>query len=257
MKIATYNIWNSSRGMPKRKDQLVKEIAKIDADVIGLQEVTLEMYHFLKKELKNYADSYFYEFDTEYKGLAIFSKFIILESDFFENAVVITLSYNSDIYAVVNVHLPWDSVLERERLIVKLLKDIKNISSDYLFILGDFNDFNGLDNSSIHHYLTGQKTLNNTEAEPYFYDLAEIHAEFIKESPKKTLDLRSNPRWQGKKYAATSGRVDRIYYKEPFPKPFPLLNSVKIFGTDIDKDSGYCASDHYGIIVDMTFENNI
>ena len=49
------------------------------------------------------------------------------------------MSYNSDIYAVVNVHLPWDSVLERERLIVKLLKDIKNISSDYLFILGDFN----------------------------------------------------------------------------------------------------------------------
>ena len=39
MKIATYNIWNSENGMPYRGEYIVDEIAKINADILCLQEV--------------------------------------------------------------------------------------------------------------------------------------------------------------------------------------------------------------------------
>jgi len=39
MKIATYNIWNSERGMPERENQIINEIKALDSDVIVLQEV--------------------------------------------------------------------------------------------------------------------------------------------------------------------------------------------------------------------------
>ena len=32
MKIATYNIWNSNKGFPKRLQQMIDEINRIDAD---------------------------------------------------------------------------------------------------------------------------------------------------------------------------------------------------------------------------------
>ena len=257
MRIATYNIWNSSRGMPHRKKQIINEIDNTKADIIGLQEVTKEIYEYLEEELTMFRYSYFHEFATEYKGLALFSKNKLKNNRYIENAILSTFKFNDETITVINIHLPWDSVLQREKLIIEIIKVSTKVESDYTFLLGDFNDFNGLDNSSIHHYITGQRTLNSTEAEPYFYDLAEIYAEFTGKSPAKTLDLRNNPRWQGKQYAATSGRVDRIYYKEPFPKPFPLLKSVSIFGLEVNSESHYCASDHYGVLVELTFENDI
>ena len=42
MKIATYNIWNSNKGFPKRLQQMIDEINRIDADIICLQEVNKE-----------------------------------------------------------------------------------------------------------------------------------------------------------------------------------------------------------------------
>ena len=39
MRIATYNVWNSERGMPVREKYLINEIRNVKADVICLQEV--------------------------------------------------------------------------------------------------------------------------------------------------------------------------------------------------------------------------
>jgi len=49
MKIATYNVWNEIKGMGNRFDQLVEEINNVNADIIGLQEVTT---HFFNNILK-------------------------------------------------------------------------------------------------------------------------------------------------------------------------------------------------------------
>lgn len=39
MKIATFNIWNSDRGMPLREKQIFSEIQSVNSDLICLQEV--------------------------------------------------------------------------------------------------------------------------------------------------------------------------------------------------------------------------
>ena len=44
MRLATYNLWNPTKGMGERHAQLVQEIIHVDADIIGLQEVIPEQY---------------------------------------------------------------------------------------------------------------------------------------------------------------------------------------------------------------------
>ena len=51
MRIATYNLWNPTKGAGERHAQLVQEIIKVNADIIGLQEVIHEQYVQLRKEL--------------------------------------------------------------------------------------------------------------------------------------------------------------------------------------------------------------
>ena len=88
MKIATYNIWNSESGMPYRIKYIVNEIKLINADVICLQEVSSRK---LAEGIAANADYPYWYFD------------------------------NSQKIAVVNVHLPWDSVLISEHQIIKIV----------------------------------------------------------------------------------------------------------------------------------------
>lgn len=91
MKIATYNIWNSESGMPYRIKYIVNEIKLINADVICLQEVSSRK---LAEGIAANADYPYWYFD------------------------------NSQKIAVVNVHLPWDSVLIREHQIIKIVNAV-------------------------------------------------------------------------------------------------------------------------------------
>ena len=47
MKIATFNIWNSYRGTPRRQQQIIDEIKVVNADIICLQKVREEVYNEL------------------------------------------------------------------------------------------------------------------------------------------------------------------------------------------------------------------
>lgn len=53
LKIATYNIWNEE-SMNRRFDSLVHEINIVDADIIGLQEVTTFFYETYLAQNANY-----------------------------------------------------------------------------------------------------------------------------------------------------------------------------------------------------------
>lgn len=112
-------------------------------------------------------------------------------------------------------------------------------------------DFNCSDSSSVNQYITGQTTLFNTEVTSFWDDLAEVYAEMTSTKPEYTLNLRTNPRWQGKDVAVTSGRLDRIYLRDAFPKPFPELKFFSLFVKEIDEKARYCASDHYGVVAEI------
>ena len=249
MKIATFNIWNSDRGMPFRQPLIVKELKAVNSDIICLQEVKSEMYQMLTTELDNYPYSFFQEHLPEYDGLVIFSKYPIIKKDYSKCALYITIEFENYTYLIINVHLPSDSIMQQEQLIVEILKNSEKFKTDYAFLTGDFNCS---DNSSVHRFITGQSTLMNIEATPYWNDLAEVEAEVMNTKPEFTLNLRTNPRWRGRNFAVKSERVDRIYNKDAFPKPFPELKFFSLFGKEIDEKSGYSASDHYGVVAEIS-----
>lgn len=248
MKIATFNIWNSDRGMPLRGQQILNEIKTLNADIICLQEVKEEAYNKIKSEISEYKFNYYHTFNNEYDALVVLSKYPILTKRHTKCAVLTTCTYENNTFLVVNVHLPWDSIIQKEQYIVDILKEIKGIDTDYAILAGDFNC---LENSSVHHYLTGQRTLLNSEANPCWYDIAEVYADITNSKLENTLDLRNNPRWKGKNYTYTSSRLDRIYIRDAFPESPPLLKSFSLFGKNIDEKSEYCASDHYGVVAEI------
>lgn len=213
MKIATYNIWNSESGMPYRIKYIVNEIKLINADVVCLQEVSS------KKLAESIA----------------------------ANAIYCSFFYNSQKIAVVNVHLPWDSVLSREHQIIKIVNAVDKKTYDYVYMAGDFNcsDF-----SDVQRFLLGECTLNNCEALPYWFDLASAYAEITDKKSENTLDFRKNPRFKGNT-VETNSRFDRILLQNTYPQQFPVLSRCNVFGTAIYEDIALAASDHYGVVVEM------
>ncbi len=163
----------------------------------------------------------------------------------------ITFEHEDNTYLVVNLHLPSDKIAQEEQFIIDILNDIHDIDTDHAILAGDFNCS---DHSSVHHLLTGQRTLFGYEANPCWYDLAEVYADITDSKPENTLDLRNNPRWKGKNYTYTSSRLDRIYIRDTFPKTPPILENFFLFGKDIDEESGFCASDHYGVVVEIKID---
>lgn len=213
MKIATYNIWNSESGMPYRIKYIVNEIKLINADVICLQEVSS------KKLAESIA----------------------------ANAIYCSFFYNSQKIAVVNVHLPWDSVLSREHQIIKIVNAVDKKTYDYVYMAGDFNcsDF-----SDVQRFLLGECTLNNCEALPCWFDLASAYAEITDKKAENTLDFRKNPRFK-ENTIETNSRFDRILLQNTYPQQFPVLSRCNVFGTAIYEDIALAASDHYGVVVEM------
>lgn len=213
MKIATYNIWNSESGMPYRIKYIVNEIKLINADVICLQEVSSRK----------------------------------LAESIAANAIYCSFFYNSQKIAVVNVHLPWDSVSSREHQIIKIVNAVDKKTYDYVYMAGDFNcsDF-----SDVQRFLLGECTLNNCEALPCWFDLASAYAEITEKKAENTLDFRKNPRFKGNT-VETNSRFDRILLQNTYPQQFPVLSRCNVFGTAIYEDIALAASDHYGVVVEM------
>lgn len=194
MRIATYNIWNSDAGMPERIQSILTRIALVDADVLCLQEVRDGNFyeHLLQKS--NYPFSCFFHHPDVKEGLAVFSKYPIMESKYIPNSILTNIDFDGYLLSLANVHLSWDSALEKEKEIVDVVKAINLSNAEYSFIAGDFNSS---PNSSIHRFLLGQQSLLNHEANPYWYDLAEAYAALKGKSADVTVDFRNNPRWKG------------------------------------------------------------
>ena len=163
------------------------------------------------------------------------------------NAIYCSFFYNSQKIAVVNVHLPWDSVLIREHQIIKIVNAVDKKTYDYVYMAGDFNCS---DISDVQRFLLGECTLNNCEALPCWFDLASAYAEITDKKAENTLDFRKNPRFKGNT-VETNSRFDRILLQNTYPQQFPVLSRCNVFGTAIYEDIALAASDHYGVVVEM------
>ncbi|MCL2772722.1 MAG: endonuclease/exonuclease/phosphatase family protein [Oscillospiraceae bacterium] len=255
MRLATYNIWNETKGRGNRINQIVNEIASVNADIIGLQEVTEPTFNILTERL-GYKYHTFAMYYDEDEGLAFFSKFPIDEVFFlnesaeYANSRALHALINADgsSFSTINLHLPWDSILEKEKQIVAIYKynQYANSKKDGVsqIIMGDFNCAL---TSSVHNYLIGEQSLSGREVNPYWDDLASNYAAINGLPNKATLDFQKNPRWRDNT-TETPVIYDRIYVAG-----VSNIKNVDIFGTAISPETGLSASDHYGVFADVEF----
>ena len=257
MKIATYNIWNDETTLELRAKQIMEEIREVNADVIGLQEVSTEFYknHLVKES--GYLYHAFMQYPGEEEGLAMLSHYplIFLETLYqrqdYANSMAMNAFFMVDgvRFSLTNVHLPWDSVKTREHQILAIDRHLREQNADFYILLGDFNGDIG---SSVDAYLNGNQTLHGCEANPCWNDLASAYAARCGEAVRPTLDTVNNPRWKGKKSIYTPEVMDRIYIRDHWY--VTELESVELFGTKVSKKTGYAASDHYGVVAEVIFK---
>ncbi len=260
MKIATYNVWYPN--IDVRAEQLISEINSTDADIIALQEVPQAFYKNLIKNTEfPYHGCVFYMDDDAELGLAFLSKysfseqFSLFESVEFDNSVAYNVIFEANRiqYSITNVHLPWDSVLAKEKQIVAIDRYIhsQRDKAHFFILLGDFNCTL---ESSVHHYLLGDRTLSGFEAKPYWNDLAGVHAALNGYNVVPTLDFVNNPRWRGTNTNYVPDVCDRIYIMESFNWDHAFkLRGVSVFGKEVSPQTGYAPSDHYGLLAEVDF----
>jgi endonuclease/exonuclease/phosphatase family metal-dependent hydrolase len=259
MQIATYNVWNNN--IEVRIEQLIQEINNVNVDIIGLQEIPKNYWTYINENVK-YNNYLYCTYKNEEEGLAFLSKHKILgsfslnESDEFSNSLALNviIEINGIRFSVTNVHLPWDSVLEKEKQIVAIDKYIhrQKDQADFFILLGDFNCTS---DSSVHHYLLGDQSLLGFEAKPYWNNLASVHAFLNNYNIIPTLDFINNPRWKGKNTNYIPDTCDRILIMESYNWDFEFeLKDVSVFGKDISPKTGLAASDHYGLYSEVDFK---
>ena len=250
MKIATYNVWNSECGMPLRTQYIINEILAVNADIICLQEIRNKA---MAEEIANkagYAHCFFDNYKNDAEGLCILSRIPFVECDSWlgrVNAIYSSFLWKDKICSVVNLHLPWNSVIDREKQITSIINIVDGLQSDYIYLAGDFNCS---DTSDVHRFLTGDCLLNGQESSPCWFDLALAYAELSSSAVECTLDFRRNPRFIDNTIELNA-RYDRILLRNTYPAAFPILKKCITFGHAEHEDINFAASDHYGVLVDI------
>lgn len=252
MKIATYNIWNSREGMPYRIEHIAEEIQKTGADIICLQEVCNRK---MAEEISISDDRnfcYFENYISEDEGLAILSNTPFIGTGTLSgraNAVVGIFEVCDKKLCVANIHLPWDSPMNREKQIIEINSYLEEENFDYAILAGDFNC---TETSDVNRFLLGECLLNGKGAKHNWYDLALSYAERTMSKPEPTLNFTKNPRFKNNTIEVSS-RVDRIMLRNTYPMDFPKLKSCRTFGQKVYDETNLSASDHYGVLVEIEF----
>ncbi len=258
MKIATYNVWNEVKGIGNRFDQLIDEINKVDADIIGLQEVTTHFFNSILKIRTDYEYCEFRKYDDEDEGLAILSRYPLKECFFlntcdeydYSKGLNVMFQVGQSKFSLMNVHLPSDSAKLQENQILAIDKyiSIQKEKADYVIMIGDFN---GGIHSSVHRYLVGEQTINGEEPNTRWDEMSSSYAVLNDLPLNPTLDCINNPRWKGKNSFYKPSVMDRIYIMDNWVDK--TLHSVRNFGTDVSPVNNLCASDHYGVVAEVGF----
>lgn len=254
MQIATYNIWNSTTDRTTRQEMLCRELNRVEADVVALQEASA----IAEQNYPQYPHTVFRRYpENGNEGLGFLSKSPVLSveaswefsAELHDCGLRIQLRINESNVAVANVHLDYKSIAAREAQILAVSDWVAARSEpDFVEILcGDFNSY---PESSVYRFLRGQQTLNGQEG-PVWHDLAAVHASRHGHVPPPTLDFQTNPRWANNPSLELPARFDWILVQERWPAPMPRVKSVALIGRNALPGSTLVPSDHYGVVADL------
>lgn len=268
MRIATYNIWNSTLNWPQRVAALAEELVILDADVVALQEApTQAREHQTIVEFLCEKTNYPYVLHMEYpdppddgdrpEGLAFLSRFPVRElltsweapNTASNNnwAVKIVIDWTGVALGVTNLHLDWVSATGREEHLARIVEDVVDkLRCECDLLCGDFNED---PDGPVGRFLQGiqSDSLSGT----LWRDLAHENQQANGAVAEMTLDPPSNPRWSGIENKEPSRRFDRIYLRSGSGVPPPRVIRVGLFGKEPTNRYRIVPSDHYGVFVDF------
>jgi maltose 6'-phosphate phosphatase len=270
MRLVTYNLWNARIRWSERLDAASEELARLDADVVALQEVVARVGEHDGRDAARYIaeqcgydhiETRLYPDDPE-EGLAFLSKVPLRVAEAGWDTSLPALqncglrarvSVGGTEVAITNVHLDWENIAAREAQTSQILEWIEARSEKgcYEVLCGDFNC---APDTSVYRFLMGQQTLRGKGVAPW-HDLARYHAERSGRSPEPTLDFWGNPRWQGAPTLDIPVRVDLILLQDVFGRglPYPRVPDAGVFGTVPTPRAQVVPSDHYGVYADLDF----
>jgi len=266
-RIATYNVWSSSTNWARRLAGMAEEVARLDADVVALQEVPVEAGPALPiMEYLRAHTSYPHVLHLAYpgpadkrewpEGLALLGKHPLTDvrvnwedgrptdNSWAARAVI---SWQSRTVGIANLHLDWRHAASRERHILNVVRDMVEARPCDLDVLcGDFNDDG---DALVLRFLAGRAEIAGERT--CWRDLAEEWHALRGEPAPVTLDFRENPRWQPKGITAPSKRFDRVYLHSTESASVVHVRRAGIFGKVPANSLGIVPSDHYGLYVDL------
>ncbi|MGE6598124.1 endonuclease/exonuclease/phosphatase family protein [Bacillus proteolyticus] len=259
MKIATFNIWNHETLWSERLEAICEEVQNIAPHILAIQEVRSCINNKGKKtnvaqyiaEQVNYPFCIFKEYpDSPDEGLAFLSKVpILIEEAIWETdtkeanycAIRITFKYRDCKLGITNVHLNWKSIMIRKEQISTVHNWIKSKSknSTYEVLCGDFN---ANPDSSVYQYLVDNQWI----------DVAQFKEEHDCTLAQPTLDYGKNTNLIGN--VKKEERYDWILIQENDSFESLNIENVSVFGDSALTSSHVFPSDHYGVFVDLKFD---
>ena len=256
MRIASYNLWNSSQDWQRRLAAIADELVALDADVVAMQEAVtwasdalLIVDFFLERT--HYAHGLHREDpDTPVEGerpegLAVLSKdpleLLAVAWTINSSAMKVAFEGLGTSIGLTDLHLDWQHPEGHEQAIGQILREVvEQRPCDHELLLGDFNEAaDGPAASALAAYasigdLTGWR------------DLAR---EAGGEGASVTIGFAGSPREH--EPGTPSERFDRIYLASRGAAVPPRLVGAGVFGQQPTGTSSVTASDHLGVFVDI------
>ncbi len=272
LRVLTLNVWNRS-GPWETRQLLVREgLARLDADLIGLQEVVQDREgHTQAHELAEgtglhvaYGAAQSWGPDVSF-GNAILSRWPILETRVFQLPVA-GLGTGADIeehrcllHALVDspwgrvpffvTHLSWrfHQGYAREAQVLALVRHVDEASPEGALPAVVVGDFNAEPTSAEIRYMTGLQTLGAPGIAPRSAFFADAFG-WVGEGPSATFDRDRNP------FAVAARepprRIDYVFVRGPneLGRGEPISARV-VLDQVVD---GVAPSDHFGVLAEIT-----
>ena len=245
MKIATLNTWKQDGPFKERWQFLIAELARLDPDILCLQEVfEPTLFEKIKMETPLLCGIAHHN-----AGLATLSKLPIVSSEVLKyktvsqlenetrSVLLATLQIGQETIPIANTHLSWRSEdgpvrLGQTRELIEAMHKLKQPG----LLAGDFNDMPKGD------------PIKEIKKAGYVdvYDLCNEAAEGI------TWD-NQNPFIQGHSVKFSDRRIDFLFMHKNLLSAFKVQHCEIIFKQPNEK--GIYVSDHYGVLTEINLRS--
>ena len=272
MRVATYNVWNSTANWEQRLAAIVEELGVLGADIVALQEAPTEAFPgralaaYLEVET-GYRHVLHLPYDVEPddterpEGLALLSRWPV--RGVWTNWSGGATTYNNAAarfhvevadrrMGITNIHLDWQDQSRRVEAMADIVdRLIAPHPADVEILCGDFNDHEG---GPVAVFLEGHAEGGEGQPEAAgararWRWLDAVASSVGPAAAPITLDFLENPRWAGGEVSERPGRFDRIYLRDTVPARTVMASGL--FGRRPANRFGIIPSDHYGVFVDL------